>query len=410
MVLGQQVSIEAARTHAGRIVGGLRHARSPTRAADLTHVFPAVDRPCGHRRSAPGVPEVPAALAGRVDRRAGRRATSMLDAGCDWNTAREQLAGLPGIGPWTAEMIAMRALGDPDAFPATDLGVRGGRTAARSARRPEASHSNAVAVATLALLRHPTPLDRTRPCDQPLATATRRDDDRTPARIRTIDSPVGPLTLAGTAGRLQHLRMVDQTYEPNRDGWERDDDAFPDAVEQLEAYFAGTRTDFDLELDLVGTEFQRRVWQALARSPTARPGPTASWPSRSASRARPAPSAWPTAATRSASSCPAIGSSGRMAASPDTAVDWKESGHFSIWRGRKSRLSRPCSTDPFAPEMPLPPNRIGGQRTSICVRRCPTFPPVWVVSSALAGLASGFGMGPGVSLPLWTAVTLFTRF
>ena len=36
------------------------------------------------------------------------------------------------------------------------------------------------------------------------------------------------------------------------------------------------------------------------------------------------------------------------------------------------------------------------------------FHPLWVVSSALAGLASGFGMGPGVSLPLWTAVTLFT--
>ena len=38
------------------------------------------------------------------------------------------------------------------------------------------------------------------------------------------------------------------------------------------------------------------------------------------------------------------------------------------------------------------------------------FHPCWVVSSALAGLASGFGMGPGVSLPLWTAVTLFTCF
>jgi hypothetical protein len=36
------------------------------------------------------------------------------------------------------------------------------------------------------------------------------------------------------------------------------------------------------------------------------------------------------------------------------------------------------------------------------------FHPGWVVSLALAGLASGFGMGPGVSLPLWTAVTLFT--
>jgi AraC family transcriptional regulator of adaptative response / DNA-3-methyladenine glycosylase II len=48
----------------------------------------------------------------------------VLDAGCDWNRAREQLLSLPGIGPWTAEVIAMRGLGDPDAFPVSDLGVR----------------------------------------------------------------------------------------------------------------------------------------------------------------------------------------------------------------------------------------------------------------------------------------------
>ena len=47
-----------------------------------------------------------------------------LHAGCDWDRGRRQLAALPGIGPWTAEVIAMRGLGDPDAFPATDLGVR----------------------------------------------------------------------------------------------------------------------------------------------------------------------------------------------------------------------------------------------------------------------------------------------
>ncbi len=34
------------------------------------------------------------------------------------------LAGLKGIGPWTVEMVAMRSLGDPDAFPATDLGLK----------------------------------------------------------------------------------------------------------------------------------------------------------------------------------------------------------------------------------------------------------------------------------------------
>ena len=86
-------------------------------------------------------------------------------------------------------------------------------------------------------------------------------------QVRTVDSPVGALTLAGTGGRLRHLRMVDQTYEPSRTGWERDDDAFSDAVAQLEEYFSGDLLEFDLELDLVGTEFQRRVWAALLTIP-----------------------------------------------------------------------------------------------------------------------------------------------
>src|SRR5262245_2616205 len=85
--------------------------------------------------------------------------------------------------------------------------------------------------------------------------------------FRTVDSPVGPLTLAGKDGRLMHLWMVDQTYEPSHNNWERNETAFSDAVEQLEDYFAGERREFDLELDLVGTDFQRRVWEALLTIP-----------------------------------------------------------------------------------------------------------------------------------------------
>jgi methylated-DNA-[protein]-cysteine S-methyltransferase len=84
---------------------------------------------------------------------------------------------------------------------------------------------------------------------------------------RTVDSPVGLLTLAGRNGRLRHLRMVDQTYEPSREGWINDEGAFDDVVRQLDAYFAGDLTEFDLELDLVGSDFQKRVWAELLAIP-----------------------------------------------------------------------------------------------------------------------------------------------
>jgi methylated-DNA-[protein]-cysteine S-methyltransferase len=86
-------------------------------------------------------------------------------------------------------------------------------------------------------------------------------------QYRTIDSPIGLLTLAGRGRVLTNLRMVEQTYEPNRVGWSPDPNGFDDAVDQLEAYFAGELTDFELELDLAGTDFQRRVWKALLTIP-----------------------------------------------------------------------------------------------------------------------------------------------
>jgi AraC family transcriptional regulator of adaptative response / DNA-3-methyladenine glycosylase II len=49
-----------------------------------------------------------------------------IDAGVDWDETERKLLEVPGIGPWTAGYIRMRALGDPDVFLATDLGVRQG--------------------------------------------------------------------------------------------------------------------------------------------------------------------------------------------------------------------------------------------------------------------------------------------
>jgi methylated-DNA-[protein]-cysteine S-methyltransferase len=65
-----------------------------------------------------------------------------------------------------------------------------------------------------------------------------------------------------------HLRMADQSHEPDRLGWQpAGADAFADAAGQLEAYFAGELTEFDVDIRLNGTEFQRRVWAALRTVP-----------------------------------------------------------------------------------------------------------------------------------------------
>jgi methylated-DNA-[protein]-cysteine S-methyltransferase len=87
-------------------------------------------------------------------------------------------------------------------------------------------------------------------------------------QYRIVDSPVGPLTLAGVGSTLMHLRMTEQSHEPDRSRWtSADPGAFAGAVEQLDAYFAGTLTEFDVDLDVAGTPFQRRVWAALQTVP-----------------------------------------------------------------------------------------------------------------------------------------------
>lgn len=122
VVIGQQVSIKAASTHVGRLVTGYGTAISDE-AGGLTHVFPSVADLAGLDPQGLAMPAsrkrtVTALVAAIAD------GDLTLDPGCDWDLARQQLLALPGVGPWTTEVIAMRGLGDPDAFPATDLGVR----------------------------------------------------------------------------------------------------------------------------------------------------------------------------------------------------------------------------------------------------------------------------------------------
>ena len=119
-VLGQQVSTAAARTLAGRLV--IAHGEPiDDPAGGLTHVFPSAEALAALDPEALAMPRTRRrTLTGLVAALAGGK----LDLGGDPDQAREQLRALPGFGPWTVEVIAMRALGDPDAFLPGDLGVR----------------------------------------------------------------------------------------------------------------------------------------------------------------------------------------------------------------------------------------------------------------------------------------------
>jgi AraC family transcriptional regulator of adaptative response / DNA-3-methyladenine glycosylase II len=140
-VLGQQVSVRAATTLAGRLTAafgepappdphdGGRLDRLPVTADRLAAVSPddvaAVGMPLSRART---VVELARAAAG---------GTLDLRPGADPDATITRLIELPGIGPWTAQYIAMRALHWPDAFPATDLVIRRvlGNDAARASER-----------------------------------------------------------------------------------------------------------------------------------------------------------------------------------------------------------------------------------------------------------------------------------
>ena len=131
-ILGQQVSVVGARTIAGRLTealgepipvalatssGGRLTRRFPTAAA-IASIAPE-DLPMPRTRGR--------ALAAALALVAG--GTLALDPGADRAEVEARLLAVPGIGPWTSSYVAMRALGDPDVFLPTDLGVLRGLAA-----------------------------------------------------------------------------------------------------------------------------------------------------------------------------------------------------------------------------------------------------------------------------------------
>ncbi len=126
-ILGQQVSVAAATTLAGRLALAygepLALQDGLPAPAGLTQVFPP---PAALVGVDPGVLRIPTKRAETIASlaRAVVAEPALLQGGLPLDETVRRLDALPGIGPWTAHYIAMRALREPDAFPSGDLGLR----------------------------------------------------------------------------------------------------------------------------------------------------------------------------------------------------------------------------------------------------------------------------------------------
>jgi AraC family transcriptional regulator of adaptative response / DNA-3-methyladenine glycosylase II len=136
-VLGQQVSVEAGRTLAARLVERAG-ARLPAPMQGLTHLFPVPPALAAADLGGLGLTSARAASIAALAR-------AVADGRLDLRGAAEDviagLRALPGFGDWTAQYVALRALGEPDAFPTGDLVLRrvaGGLTARALQERAEA--------------------------------------------------------------------------------------------------------------------------------------------------------------------------------------------------------------------------------------------------------------------------------
>ena len=120
-ILGQQITVRGATTLAGRLV---RTFGKPFPVAKgLTHLFPAPEVLADAKLASIGLPAARAETI-RLLARAVADGEIRFEGVVDYNSFLARLCEIPGIGKWTGQYVAMRALGEPDAFPSTDLGLQ----------------------------------------------------------------------------------------------------------------------------------------------------------------------------------------------------------------------------------------------------------------------------------------------
>ena len=281
-VLGQQVSVAAARRLGARLIAAYGKPLSRP-DGPLTHCFPAAETLAA---ADPGTLPMPRsralALTGLAAALAGGEVS--LDPGADRERTAAALLALPGIGPWTVSYIRMRALSDPDAFLPTDVGVlealtrlgalpAGHGPGGEGSRGPDRGGAGPAAsgeLAAVAFLRRPSPVGlprRRKGCDhdQPVRGAR----PGRPASLPHRSSPIGRLLLLGDGHALTGLWMIDAERHTSRlgDGLTASPESFREVEAQLEAYFAGDLKEFTVPLAPSGSPFQMAVWNELTKIP-----------------------------------------------------------------------------------------------------------------------------------------------
>ena len=197
----------------------------------------------------------------------------VLDPGSDREEAQRKLLSLRGMGPWTASYVAMRALGDPDAFLPTDLGVRRAVSGLGYAGAPRAWPISPSGGGPGAPTRRST-------CGPAWATCRDTDHEERGGSVRVyvdeIGSPAGPLAFAvDEEGALIRLHFVESDCgavmeeELEDEGYvvETDEARTARVREELSEYASGRRKTFDAPLAFAGSEWQRAVWMELTRIP-----------------------------------------------------------------------------------------------------------------------------------------------
>lgn len=257
-ILGQQISVKAATTLAGRIAARAFIKSDAVFPPGLDCFFPEPAELLALELAGLGINKsrqrtiktvTTAILDGRIS----------LSPSQQFETFRRDFGSLKGIGDWTVNYVAMRGLGMVDSFPARDLGVikaltRGGKTppSRKEIVKTAEQWRPYRAYAALCLWN----------------SLTKEVDDI--MYYTRFDSPLCEIILVGDGDGLTNLHL--NTGEGKRkieipEDWVLNHDFFEDTIKQIKEYICGKRIRFNVKLNLRGTDFQRKVWHKLSEIP-----------------------------------------------------------------------------------------------------------------------------------------------